>query len=302
MWFPLVVALWHQVERKPRNLHRMLLPPAAAADVSERAGMLALENPSVDPRWSGGSAGDLAALQRGHGSTASLASRGPAGTSIATTLYPTAALFVTCYTEPVDVIQPTVLAALMQEYPPDRVQVVVCCDDPRRSDVPDMVASLQRMRASTARALPSLTCIVRPKVAGVGHHAKAGNINSAMFASGVNADFVVVLDSDMVTDARFLSRTIGHFLERNDGAAGGSGGSLMRAASPEPGGGPALSTASADWTVASALRWRRKQRAGFLQTPQVRVLGRLVCFVVFVWRDPAPGAPRPQARWEPTSP
>ena len=228
-----------------------------------------------------------------------------------TTLYPTAAIIIVCYSEPVDVIQPTVLAALMQDYPPDRVRVLVSCDDPRRTDVPAMVAMLQRMRTTTARALPRLNCLVRTKVAGVTHHAKAGNINSALFASGVAGDYIVVLDCDMVTDPRFLARTLGHFLERDPSDGGSSTarpasprpisvppaaspapdgrpqGSVLysaslaagrpppkRAASPAPGGPPAalkrLSTTSAvsDWTSASALKWRRKQRAGFLQTPQ----------------------------------
>ena len=268
MWFPLVVALWRQIERKPRNLHRMLLP-SAADDAYAHADDLALDTGLLGGK-SSASTGNLAAVSAGpraYGSAVSLASA--AGAS---TLYPSAAIIIACYSEPVDVIQPTVLAALMQDYPPDRVRVVVSCDDPRRTDVPAMVAMLQRMRATTARALPRLDCLVRPKVAGVTHHAKAGNINSALFASGVAGDYIVVLDCDMVTDSRFLARTLGHFLERDPSSVGGHG---TQPASPPP----------AKMSPPSALKphpsagsnnvggspmpvWRRKQRAGFLQTPQ----------------------------------
>ena len=58
----------------------------------------------------------------------------------------------------------------------------------------------------------SLHYIARDKVKGVPHHAKAGNINSAMLKEGAGmGEFILVLDSDMLVHPDFLLRTLGHF-------------------------------------------------------------------------------------------
>ena len=64
------------------------------------------------------------------------------------------------------------------------------------------IARHRRREGDAAANFPRLSFLARPKVPGVGHHAKAGNVNSALFASGLvsEADFVVVLDCDMLTD------------------------------------------------------------------------------------------------------
>ena len=193
---------------------------------------------------------------------------------------------------------------MQQDYPPDRVRVCVCCDDPRRADVPAMVeavrATFARHRGGEA-GFPRLTFLARPKVPGVAHHAKAGNINSALFASGVTETFVVVLDCDMLTDPKFLARTLGHFLERSGGGSGGSNrgsrGPFLAAANGGANDGStdadaAAAVAEADAEAASAATaaaaapasgparplprppkgaWRLKPRTGFLQVPQAFV-------------------------------
>lgn len=52
----------------------------------------------------------------------------------------------------------------------------------------------------------SLHYIARDKVKGVTHHAKAGNINSALLKEGPGlGDFVLVLDSDMLVHPDLMS-------------------------------------------------------------------------------------------------
>ena len=61
----------------------------------------------------------------------------------------------------------------------------------------------------------SLHYVARDKVKGVAHHAKAGNINSALLKEGSGlGDYILVLDSDMLVHPDFLLRSLGHFYEK----------------------------------------------------------------------------------------
>jgi hypothetical protein len=69
-----------------------------------------------------------------------------------------------------------------------------------------------------------LVYTAREKAPGVAHHAKAGNINSALVNTPhASGDFVLVLDCDMIVHPEFLLRTLGHFYVEskagNDGAS-----------------------------------------------------------------------------------
>lgn len=62
----------------------------------------------------------------------------------------------------------------------------------------------------------SLFYIARPKVKGVDHHAKAGNINHCFLKEAASkSDFVLILDCDMIVTPRFLRETVPHFFEKN---------------------------------------------------------------------------------------
>jgi cellulose synthase (UDP-forming) len=79
-----------------------------------------------------------------------------------------------------------------------------------------------------------LVYTARDKCPGVPHHAKAGNINSALLKAGdCSGDFALVLDCDMIVHPDFLQRTLGHFYEQREGGG-----------------------------------WALKPKAAFLQTPQ----------------------------------
>ncbi|AFZ47304.1 glycosyl transferase family 2 [Cyanobacterium stanieri PCC 7202] len=53
--------------------------------------------------------------------------------------------------------------------------------------------------------------IARPKPEGKPHHAKAGNINYAIFSGGTKGDFILTLDADHIPQPQFLQRVIPYF-------------------------------------------------------------------------------------------
>jgi hypothetical protein len=61
----------------------------------------------------------------------------------------------------------------------------------------------------------NLSYLARTKVKGVPHHAKAGNINSALLKeSEGSGTFVLVLDCDMIVHPDFLQNILGHFYKQ----------------------------------------------------------------------------------------
>jgi cellulose synthase (UDP-forming) len=60
-----------------------------------------------------------------------------------------------------------------------------------------------------------LRYVARIKAKGAPHHAKAGNINSALLKeSEGKAEFVLVLDCDMIVHPDFLQNILGHFYKQ----------------------------------------------------------------------------------------
>ncbi|MBW4575957.1 MAG: glycosyltransferase [Aphanothece sp. CMT-3BRIN-NPC111] len=57
--------------------------------------------------------------------------------------------------------------------------------------------------------------IARPKPAGKAHHAKAGNINYALFSGETAGDFVVTLDADHIPKPQLLKRVLPYFYTYN---------------------------------------------------------------------------------------
>eukprot|EP00882_Tetradesmus_deserticola_P014856 GHRQ01015809.1.p1 GENE.GHRQ01015809.1~~GHRQ01015809.1.p1 ORF type:complete len:205 (-),score=52.99 GHRQ01015809.1:155-769(-) len=61
----------------------------------------------------------------------------------------------------------------------------------------------------------NLSYLARTKVKGVPHHAKAGNINSALLKECEGSGtFVLVLDCDMIVHPDFLQNILGHFYKQ----------------------------------------------------------------------------------------
>lgn len=106
---------------------------------------------------------------------------------------PSVDIFIATYNEPEPMLRTTVAGALTIRYP-GTVRVYICDDGDRES--------VRRMTEEF----------------GVGYltreehkHAKAGNLNNAMALT--DGDLIVTLDADMVPNAEFLERTVGHFLD-----------------------------------------------------------------------------------------
>ncbi|MEL7356617.1 MAG: glycosyltransferase family 2 protein [Cyanobacteria bacterium J06560_6] len=57
--------------------------------------------------------------------------------------------------------------------------------------------------------------IARPKPKGRAHHAKAGNINYAIFSGKTTGEFILTLDADHIPKSHFLQRVLPHFFQYN---------------------------------------------------------------------------------------
>ena len=57
--------------------------------------------------------------------------------------------------------------------------------------------------------------IARTKIAGKSHHAKAGNINHAIFSGDTNGSFILTLDADHIPKPQFLKRVLPYFFSYN---------------------------------------------------------------------------------------
>jgi cellulose synthase/poly-beta-1,6-N-acetylglucosamine synthase-like glycosyltransferase len=146
--------------------------------------------------------------------------------------FPKTAVYICRYSEPVEVLEATTVAALNMDYPGEKLAIYVL-DDGKSDEVREMCTRLRyQLRYMDRRA--SLHYVARTKKAGVPHHAKAGNINNALLMnSPEDTQYILVLDCDMIVHPTFLHRTLSHFYAQ---AADGG--------------------------------WRQKEFVGLLQTPQ----------------------------------
>jgi membrane glycosyltransferase len=141
-------------------------------------------------------------------------------------------VYIVRYSEEVDILEPTVIAALNMNWPGDKLTVHIL-DDGAGKDVLKMVRRLRYQLTSMKREA-RLVYVARRRVPGVPHHAKAGNINHAILRSQGTGEFIMVLDTDMIAHPNFLQKTIGHFYQRSS----------------------------------SGTDWVQKKRIAFIQTPQ----------------------------------
>ncbi|MBD2566502.1 glycosyltransferase [Anabaena lutea] len=63
--------------------------------------------------------------------------------------------------------------------------------------------------------LARLRYIARPKQPGVAHHAKAGNLNYAIFSGETVGEFILTLDADHIPKPQFLKRVLPYFYTYN---------------------------------------------------------------------------------------
>jgi cellulose synthase (UDP-forming) len=107
--------------------------------------------------------------------------------------WPTVDIYIPSYNEPLEVVRPTVLAALALDWPRDKLRVHLLDDGKRR----DFRAFAEKARVNY---------IVRAD----NKHAKAGNLNHAMKIT--HGDLIAIFDCDHVVARSFLQLTVGWFL------------------------------------------------------------------------------------------
>ncbi len=108
-------------------------------------------------------------------------------------LWPTVDIFVPSYNESLEVVKPTVLAALNLDWPADKLKVYIL-DDGRRP----------QFREFAAR------CGAEYMIRSNNAHAKAGNLNHALTIT--RGEFVAIFDCDHIPMRTFLTTTMGWFL------------------------------------------------------------------------------------------
>lgn len=111
--------------------------------------------------------------------------------------WPMVDVYVPTYNEPLDVVMPTVLAAMRMDWPPEKICVFIL-DDGRRPEFREFAES----------------CGCGYMTRSDNKGAKAGNINSAM--AQTTAEFIAIFDCDHIPTRSFLQMTMGWFLKDSD--------------------------------------------------------------------------------------
>lgn len=105
-------------------------------------------------------------------------------------------VFITTYNEPADLVRATAEAARAIAYP-HRTWIL---DDGDRAEMRAVAAE-----TGVGYLTRSADWVDRPR------HAKAGNLNNALFAT--EGEFLLILDADQVPDPQILHRTLGYFAD-----------------------------------------------------------------------------------------
>jgi cellulose synthase (UDP-forming) len=122
-------------------------------------------------------------------------------------------VFIPTYNEDEYILATTMAAAILMDYPSDKLKVWLLDDggtDQKCNDKDPIKAESARSRRASLQTLCALMgghYLTRAK----NEHAKAGNMNSAL--AHVKGDIVVVFDADHAPFRSFLQETVGLFLD-----------------------------------------------------------------------------------------
>jgi len=108
--------------------------------------------------------------------------------------WPSVDIYIPTYNEPLNVVRQTVLTAMAQDWPADRLNIYVL-DDGRREE----------FRAFCEQA--GVGYLTRPD----NKHAKAGNINAAL--ARTHGEFIAIFDCDHIPTRSFLQICMGWFMK-----------------------------------------------------------------------------------------
>ncbi|XP_024522431.1 uncharacterized protein LOC9652133 isoform X2 [Selaginella moellendorffii] len=119
---------------------------------------------------------------------------------------PTVDIFLTCCKEPTDVPEDSIQAALAMDYPKDQFRVLVL-DDGGDDQLKQYCEVLEHVEPPSA----SVRYLRRVKIPGVPHNFKCGNLNYGLEHS--DAEFVVMMDADMILHPSFLKTLLSHIVK-----------------------------------------------------------------------------------------
>lgn len=123
-------------------------------------------------------------------------------------------ILIPCYREPTEVVEQTLRAAIQLDYPADKLCVAVL-DDGGSAEMSAMVKGWSQ-QCETQHG-PTVRYIAREKPPGKPHHAKAGNLNNALYGEHsyeFDGEFVIVFDSDHQCIPEFIKTLLPYFEER----------------------------------------------------------------------------------------
>jgi len=133
--------------------------------------------------------------------------------------YPGVDVLIPCYKEPVEIIKETVIAACNIDYLGELT--VVVCDDGNREETRKMFDTVYT-DVKQRRPKVNLKYEARNKDKKtdengklIDYHAKAGNLNNAIFNIGTKGQFIVVFDCDMVCEPEFVNALLPHFYHKD---------------------------------------------------------------------------------------
>ena len=104
----------------------------------------------------------------------------------------------------------TVIAAASQDYPTHRFRIFVL-DDNKDANLERLVREFHLER----KERPLITYIARPKLQGIRHYYKSGNVHYGYEVSNnldQGSEYFAALDADMITEPDWLRRVIPHLI------------------------------------------------------------------------------------------
>lgn len=126
--------------------------------------------------------------------------------------YPFVDIYIPTYSEPVEVVFPTIVAATNIDYPKDKFRVFVLDDgfNKSKNEKNAEIAHFLQKRSIELQAIcqkHGATWFSRP----TNEHAKSGNLNAAM--ERTSGELILVLDADHVPSRNILKNTVGLFVK-----------------------------------------------------------------------------------------
>lgn len=110
-------------------------------------------------------------------------------------------VYIPTYSEDVDIVRKTAIAAMALDYPTDKRQVYILDDGSSEA--------LQERRIQLQQMCDEIGCRLLTRENN--DHAKAGNINAAL--TRTTGDLILILDADHIPLRSFLLETVGFFLK-----------------------------------------------------------------------------------------